>query len=409
MARPPLDVGTHGKIRFSDTATGVRARASYRGFDGKVHDIERTGPTRPKAERLLKKAISEALKAPGGGDIDHNTKFGVVADRWLARQAERVEAGERAHGTLDNYRSMLKNHVLPALGDLRLHEVTVPRLDAFLPGVKAKTSASHARTARAVVSGILGYAVRQGALGMNPVRELERIEGGKRKKPRALSSLERRRWLEQLEADSKAAARDLPDLTRFMLATGVRIGEALAVFWEDVDLDAGTVAVDWKVIRIRKVGLRRVKKLKSESGDRTLPLPSWAVSVLRERRRLAEEAGRGPATPVFPDTIGGLRDPSNTRRDLREARGTEDFAWVKSHVFRKTAATVLDDAKLSPRQIADQLGHARPSITQDVYMGRTTVSRDNAIALENMWSDDDPTNSGGKPGAGQDEQDQEAP
>jgi integrase len=299
---------------------------------------------------------------------------------------------------------MLKNHVLPALGELRLHEVTVPRLDSFLPAVQAKSSASHARTARAVVSGVLRYAVRNGALGSNPVRELEQIEGGKRKKPRSLTSAERHRWLEQLEADPKAVAKDLPDLTRFMLATGVRIGEALGTFWEDVDLDDGSVAINWKVIRIRGVGLRRVQKLKTESGDRTLPLPSWAVSVLRERRRVAEEEGRGPASPVFPDTLGGLRDPSNTRRALREARGTDEFAWVKSHVFRKTAATVLDDAKLSSRQIADQLGHARPSITQDVYMGRTVVSRDNAVALESMWIDGISANSGDKPGADLDEE-----
>ncbi|MFI0801247.1 tyrosine-type recombinase/integrase [Amycolatopsis lurida] len=120
--------------------------------------------------------------------------------------------------------------------------------------------------------------------------------------------------------------------------------------------------------------------------------------MLRKRRRLAEEAGRDPATLVFPDTLGGPHDPSNTRRDLRQARGTEDFAGVKSHVFRKTAATVLDDAKLSSRQIADQLGHARPSITQDVYMGRMAVSRDNAVALEGMWDDDGSANSGGKSG-----------
>lgn len=47
---------------------------------------------------------------------------------------------------------------------------------------------------------------------------------------------------------------------------------------------------------------------------------------------------------------------------------------MKSHVFRKTSASVLDDANLSSRQIADQLGHAGPSITH-VYMGRTVVSR----------------------------------
>jgi integrase len=58
------------------------------------------------------------------------------------------------------------------------------------------------------------------------------------------------------------------------------------------------------------------------------------------------------------------------------------FAWVTSHVFRKTAATILDDAGLSARMVADQLGHARPSMTQDVYLGRRTVDRRTADALE---------------------------
>jgi integrase len=57
---------------------------------------------------------------------------------------------------------------------------------------------------------------------------------------------------------------------------------------------------------------------------------------------------------------------------------------VTSHVFRKTAATVLDEAKLTARMIADQLGHARPSMTQDVYMGRATVSRATADVLEGL-------------------------
>jgi integrase len=65
-----------------------------------------------------------------------------------------------------------------------------------------------------------------------------------------------------------AVARDLPDLTRWTLATGLRIGEALAVAWSDVDLDAGTVEVDWKLIGITGEGLRRVRRLKG-GDDRT--------------------------------------------------------------------------------------------------------------------------------------------
>ncbi len=48
---------------------------------------------------------------------------------------------------------------------------------------------------------------------------------------------------------------------------------------------------------------------------------------------------------------------------------------MTSHVFRKTAATILDEAGLSARLVADQLGHARPSMTQDIYFGRKAVDR----------------------------------
>lgn len=97
--------------------------------------------------------------------------------------------------------------------------------------------------------------------------------------------------------------------------------------------------------------------------------------------------GRPDASPVFPNVDGGLRDPSNTLRVLRATRGSEGFEWVTSHVFRKTAATVLDDAGLTARLIADQLGHSRPSMTQDVYIARKVVDAATARALENMLSE----------------------
>jgi integrase len=58
------------------------------------------------------------------------------------------------------------------------------------------------------------------------------------------------------------------------------------------------------------------------------------------------------------------------------------FPWVTSHVFRKTVATRLDEAGLSAKTVADVLGHARPSMTLDVYMGRNVVSADAARILD---------------------------
>jgi integrase len=92
--------------------------------------------------------------------------------------------------------------------------------------------------------------------------------------------------------------KDLPDLYEWMLATGVRIGEALAVSWEEVDLVAGTVAIEHTVVRITGVGLLR-KGTKSSAGIRTLLLPAFAVAMLR-RRKLAS----GGRDPVFPDPQG---------------------------------------------------------------------------------------------------------
>jgi len=77
------------------------------------------------------------------------------------------------------------------------------------------------------------------------------------------------------------------------------------------------------------------------------------------------------------------------RTELAELAGkaaenseADALAWITSYSFRKTTATILDDAGQSARQIADQLGHARPSLTQDVYMGRRAKKPAAAAALE---------------------------
>jgi integrase len=84
---------------------------------------------------------------------------------------------------------------------------------------------------------------------------------------------------------------------------------------------------------------------------------------------------------VFPSANGRLRDPSNTSGDLREALDRAGFPWGNSHTFRRTVVTRLDEAGLSARQIADHLGHSRPSLTQDVYLGRGTVSPRTAAVI----------------------------
>ena len=85
-------------------------------------------------------------------------------------------------------------------------------------------------------------AVRYGATSVNPVREVDAIEAKPKNPPRALTAKELSLLRTSLAADERAIQADLPDLVTFMVGTGVRIGEALAVLWSQVDLEAGTVS-----------------------------------------------------------------------------------------------------------------------------------------------------------------------
>ncbi|EHR52143.1 site-specific recombinase XerC [Saccharomonospora marina XMU15] len=384
MARPPLPVGTHGKIKVNrKPGGGFVAKAKYRDYDGVTRLIERSGHTETAARNRLLEALRDRSSQSVGGLITGDTKFSAAADLWLREVNSAVEAGDMSPSSADLYERQIRNYVTPALGELRIREVTTPRVDALLQVVRKRRSAATAKVVRSVVSGVMGLAARHGATATNPTRETKKISSGRKRSVRALTADERVRWLAQLEADPFAVRKDLPDLTRFMLATGVRIGEALAVSWDEVDLDARMVDIEWTLVRVRGAGLRRIPP-KTDSGRRTLPLPLSAVEMLRRRKVDAYPDGAlaiGTAAPIFPDVAGGWRDPSNTRRDLRTARGTEGFGWVTSHVFRKTCATILDEARFTPRQIADQLGHARPSLTQDVYVARKIANPATAEVL----------------------------
>ena len=151
----------------------------------------------------------------------------------------------------------------------------------------------------------------------------------------------------------------------------------MALGWDDVDLEAGTVHLRHHLVRVKGEGLRRAPGTKRGDG-RMLRLPSWATDVLLRRRVAAEGE-----TPVFPDDLGGWRDPNLVMRWIRWSRDQAGFGWLTSHVFRQTVITILDEAGLSTRTVADQVGHSQISQTQS-YMARRVASDAAAAALEDL-------------------------
>jgi integrase len=380
MGRPPLPVGAHGKIRFYELSSGgFRAKTKVRDSDGVTREVERTGKSRAAAERALKDSL-RTRQASTGGEITGDTRVSKVVELFLAETRRR-----RRGTTYDTYALHARNHVIPALGALRVREATVARVDAFLRASEAKVSANTTRSIRTVLSGALGHAARLGAIPSNPVRDAGRIEGTK-KDVRALTRTERVGLLTELDADEVSYRFDIPDLVRFMLATGARIGEVIAIQDDAIDWHGETVAIRANIVRVKQVGLVRHEG-KTFSAQRVLPLPVFALAMLKERR----PDDVVPGSIVFPNSRGhslgrdSWRDPQNTGARLRDALDRAGYEWVTSHVFRKTAATVLDQAGLSARAIAGHIGHARPSITQDVYMDKRSAGREAATALDDAW------------------------
>jgi integrase len=373
----PLGLGEHGGLTIVRQDSGYVAYVRYRDYAGRGRRIKRSGRSKADASRNVLRAVRDALGTDSDGEFSLSTTLEVAAKGWLVMFAGLVERGARSPSTLDEYRYVVARVIVPGVGSLRLGEVSTPRLDRFVQAVLAERGYATAKLCRSVLSGICGWLVRRGALVVNPVRELTPLELNRDRTARALSVEEMRAWLSLLDGNEVARRQDLPELARFMLATGLRLGEALGVTWTDVDLAAGTIAVRRTIVRVAGQGLV-AKRVKSRASERALLLPPWCVELLRARRvRLGAFEG-----PVFPDSRGGWRDRSNVGKAFREVRGGSNFEWVKTHTFRKTVATLLDQSGASARMIADQLGHSRVSMTQDVYLGRRASNSANLAALE---------------------------
>jgi len=115
------------------------------------------------------------------------------------------------------------------------------------------------------------------------------------------------------------------------------------------------------------------------------PAPELAMTMLKRRRLVTATE----VQPVFPDTLGGWRDPSNVRRVWREVRDDAQMDGLVSHTLRKTVASFLDDSDVSARKISDQLGHSKVSMTQDHYLGRKLTDRQTADVLEELMGSDE--------------------
>jgi integrase len=319
-----------------------------------------------RAVRRTRREAQAALKGlQRAADAGLTPGQASTVDTYMAWWLAHVVKGTVADTTLDRYEQVARMWITPGVGGIRLNRLTPAHVQAMLARLEEQGLSPKSRTlARTVLARALRWAEQTQVVGRNVARLVDGPKGA-RKVSDALTAAEALAVLAQARGDRLEA------LAVVALRLGLRRGEALALRWDDVDLDAGELTVT---------------KGKTAGAARTVPLVAGTAAALREhrRRQAAEQLHAGPlwreTGHVFTTPRG---DPVNPRTALGWWHQLTEAAGIgrrRFHASRHTCAVLLLDQGVPLEVVSAVLGHANLSITADVYARVTADAKRRALA-----------------------------
>jgi len=353
----------------------VRLRASPRP-DGKRPAISRTlHGTEAEAKRLERNLLTKRDKgrlSARAGQLEQYT------DHWYA---ESLRHGSPA--THEHHAYLLDTHITPRLGGYKLIAITPMVVRTFHGDLAdAGLSGTTARKVANLLATILDQAMTDGLLFRNPCSSLK-----KRDKPqidtrekRALSADEAQALLRHMATTDCAhmtteRRQQVHDATMFMLGTGVRPGEAMALLWQDVDAKAGIAHVYHNLEAARGREPRR-KTTKTRRGQRDVPLPPNLLAMLKAHKARQSEyklrIGRWSEVDfVFPSldprkNPGGPWTVQAFRLSWRRLTHGSEFAGLTPYVCRHSYATRLRGL-IPDEELSRILGQSSSRVLQSTY------------------------------------------
>lgn len=331
------------------------------GFDGgKRRRKYFYGDTRRKVQEKLTKALRDQQQGLSVA-MDARQTLAQYLVRWL----EDVGRPGLRPRTYSSYQQTIGGHLMPALGRVRLQELTPQAIQTYLntklaSGLSPRTVQYH----HAVLRKALHDALKWGLVARN-VATL--VTPPKQREPerRYLTPQEARRFLDAV------VGHRLEALFTVGLALGLRQGEALGLRWADVDWDAGVIRVGHQLQRIN--GKLTLADTKSRSSRRTIPLPEAAARALRDhrRRQLEERVQAGDQWEdgdlVFATQHGRPLDARNVTRQLHRLRQQAGLPWLTFHGLRHGYGSLLAAQGVHPRVAMELMGHSQLSLTMEIY------------------------------------------
>lgn len=341
-----------------------------------------------ESRALLKELLR--LRDDGAADGSRMT-LGQYLRGWLTDVRPKL-----APATWRKHESICRNHLDRGLGVRRLSELSVGDVRRYLAAAGERVGPQSVRHHRATLRRALADALRDGLVTRN-VAALAEPPPLPHRERAILTAEQVRVFLAGLNGYALPAGQHgpvlPPDRLRalwiLLTTTGMREGEALALTWDVLDLDGGTLRVEDTLHAVGKSERERRKAEgdpdwdrrwerrapKTAKSRRTVTLPAMTVEALREhRRRQLEEwlaAGRpGEAGMVFVDLRGRPIHGSKLTTLLYLILDRLGLPRVTVHDLRHSAATIAYAAGVPLEAIADNLGHSTVRVTQDLYRHR---------------------------------------
>lgn len=356
-----------------------RWQASYL-HNGAVYKALATFPTKSSAGHWLQ-AEEDLI------DLDRRRpgEWTPPAERAARRQAEKLTLRtyantwldnkiKLARRTRDNYRGHLDNHILPALGDFGLAEITPEHVRTWFAGLGTEHDTRNAQ-AYAVLNGVFNTAVADDLIDRSPCR----IKGAAHVKHAKRSVV----LLDAAQLTELAAA--MPDDARLaVLLAGwcaLRKGEVFALRRCDIAADGSTVRIE-RAVTYRE-GKFEVGPTKTRESRRVVSVPPHVRPAVVDH--LARHVGEDDEALVFVEpSTGSFAGEKRFRTAWESARDAIGQPQLHFHDLRHTAGVLYAHTGATVRELMDRLGHTTPSMSmryQHTAEGRAAALADKLSAL----------------------------
>lgn len=272
--------------------------------------------------------------------------------------------------------SELKTHLLPVFGNIRVEKITLPMVQVFVNKIANNPNLGSVslKIILSINKRILKYAVNLQLITVNPA---DNIIVPKNKK-----NISQKKELKYFETNQLKQFKDyldkLPNTFRnyyhktlydTLLATGLRIGEAVALEWSDIDLDNGYIDVNKTLVWSRM----ETNSPKSMAGYRKIPIDRNTVLMLRLYKARQHQCfikhgyGGKMAEHVFSNGLHAYPSREGLQKTLAKHLKLAGLPYLTLHAFRHTHASLLLNAGISYKELQQRLGHSTLAMTMDTY------------------------------------------